>query len=88
MAHVEREGAHRPPRALRDSSAANARHLGHGEGYRYPHDFPDAVTEGSLMPEGLEDVRFYEPSDRGPEGEMAARLRTLRERLAEDPEPF
>jgi putative ATPase len=87
-AHVEREGARRPPLALRDSSRANARHLGHGEGYRYPHDFPDAVVEGSLMPEGLEDLRLYEPSDRGAEGELAARLRGLRERLAEDPEPF
>ena len=72
------EGARRPPLALRDSSAANARGLGHGEGYRYPHDFPEGYAGGSLMPEGLEAVRFYEPTDRGPEGELARRLRALR----------
>jgi putative ATPase len=75
---VEREGARRPPLALRDASAPNARNLGHGTGYRYPHDAPDAVLDESLMPEGLEDVRLFEPTDRGREGELAARLRALR----------
>jgi putative ATPase len=78
MQLVEREGARRPPLALRDASAPNARHLGHGTGYRYPHDAPDGVLDESLMPEGLEDVRLFEPTDRGAEGELAARLRSLR----------
>jgi len=84
MAHVEQHGARRPPLALRDSSRANARNLGHGTGYRYPHDAPDAVVEGSLLPEGMEDVAFYHPSDRGPEGELSQRLRALRARLADE----
>ena len=85
---VEREGARRPPLALRDSSVANARGLGNGTGYQYPHDHPDAVLDGSLLPEGLEGRVFYEPTDRGPEAEMAARLRDLRARLREDEKPF
>lgn len=88
LEHVEREGARRPPLALRDSSRANARNLGHGTGYRYPHDHPDAVLEGSLLPDGMEDTAFYHPTDRGPEGEMSRRLRDLRARLAEDDRPF
>jgi len=88
MERVEREGARRPPLALRDASRANAAHLGHGAGYRYPHDAPDAVLEGSLMPEGLEEVVFYEPTDRGPEGELSARLRALRARLDVRERPF
>ena len=88
LAHVEREGAHRPPPALRDSSAANARGLGHGEGYAYPHDHPDGVLDESLLPEGMEGVSFYAPTGRGPEGELAARLRELRARLREDEHPF
>jgi putative ATPase len=75
---MEREGPRRPPLALRDASRRNAQNLGHGTGYRYPHDFPDGVVPGSLMPEGLEDQRFYSPTDRGPEGEMATRLAKLK----------
>jgi putative ATPase len=90
LAHIQAEGVRPPPLSLRDASGANRRHLGHGEGYRYPHDFPDGVLDESLMPEGLEDLRFYEPTDRGREGELARRLRELRgvDEDAEEPRPF
>jgi putative ATPase len=90
LAHIQAEGVRPPPLSLRDASGANRRHLGHGEGYRYPHDFPDAVLDESLMPEGLEDLRFYQPTDRGREGELARRLRELRgsDEDAEEPRPF
>jgi putative ATPase len=78
MALVEQEGARRPPLALRDSSRPNAVHLGHGQGYRYPHEAPDGVIDESLMPEGLEGTRLYHPTDRGPEGELSRRLERLR----------
>jgi putative ATPase len=66
------------PVHLRGTGYAGAKRLGHGEGYRYPHDFPDAVLPGSLMPDGLEDLRLYHPTDRGPEGRLAERLERLR----------
>jgi putative ATPase len=90
LERVERDGPRRPPLALRDSSRPNARNLGHGEGYRYPHDVPDAVLDESLMPEGLEGVRLFEPTDRGVEAELAERLRRLRDRAApgESDAPF
>jgi putative ATPase len=88
LAQVEREGARRPPLALRDSSVANARGLGNGEGYRYPHDHTDGVLDESLLPEGMEGTTFFTPTDRGPEGELSARLRELRSRLRNDDQPF
>src|SRR5947199_2885380 len=84
LARVEHEGARRPPLALRDGSRPNARFLGHGEGYRYPHDAPDAVLDESLLPAGLEDVRFFRPSERGPEAELWRRLQRLRGREDDD----
>ena len=78
MRHIEERGAARPPLALRDSSAANARFLGHGEGYRNPHGAPDGVLAESLLPDELAGVQCYEPSPRGPEAQRAARLRQLR----------
>ena len=81
---IEREGARRPPLALRDSSRPNARFLGHGEGYAYPHDAPEGVLDESLLPEGLEDRVFFDAGPRGPEAELAARLRRIRGRDAAD----
>jgi putative ATPase len=88
LGQVEREGARRPPLPLRDASVANARGLGNGEGYQYPHDHEDAVLDESLLPEGMEGTTFYTPTDRGPEGELSKRLRELRARLREDDQPF
>ena len=93
MAHVQERGAREPPVALRDASSRNKRNLGHGDGYRYPHDAPDAVLPGSLLPEGLEDLELFTPTDRGVEGRWAERLRELRERgrggePGEEPRPF
>ncbi len=87
MEAVERDGPRRPPLALRDSSRPNARHFGHGEGYNYPHDFPDGVVDESLLPEGMEGRRFYEPTDRGVEAELAERLRQLRDGGTDEGEP-
>ncbi|MCB0872118.1 MAG: replication-associated recombination protein A [Actinobacteria bacterium] len=78
LAHVEQHGPARPPLALRDASAANARHFGHGRGYVNPHSTPHGVRAESLLPEQLDGVRFYHPTTRGREGTMVERLRTLR----------
>ena len=88
MAHIREHGAERPPAALRDASAANKRNFGHGEGYHYPHDFPEAVLDESLLPEGARGTRFYVPTDRGREGELAARLAALREPDEGEEGPF
>ncbi|MFM8828565.1 MAG: replication-associated recombination protein A [Actinomycetota bacterium] len=80
IAQVQGEGARVPPIALRDASSTNRRNLGHGAGYVNPHGTPGRVTGDSCMPEGMEDVRFYEPGGVGPEGELAARLAALRAR--------
>ena len=87
LENVEREGPRRPPLALRDASRPNARFLGHGQGYSDPHRAPDGVLDESLLPEGLEGTRFFTPTDRGPEGELSARLDRLRGRSGEEAEP-
>ena len=40
--------------------------LGYGDGYRYAHDEAGAFAAGEVyLPEGLEGMRWYEPTDRG-----------------------
>ena len=77
-----------PPSRLptsRTPTTPERKKLGRGEGYRYPHDEPDAVTDQPLAPESVRDERFYEPTDRGFEAELRKRLEWLRERLGQRP---
>ena len=57
--------AHRPP-------AARLRSSDRGEGYDYPHDHPEGVSEQELMPPEAEGERFLELSDHGEERELRA----------------
>ncbi|HET7484458.1 MAG TPA: replication-associated recombination protein A [Solirubrobacterales bacterium] len=78
---VRENGAKTPPDYLRDAHYPGAKTLGRGEGYRYAHDEPGGVSDQQLLPEGLEDRRFYTPTDRGFEAELGRRLEALRKRL-------
>jgi putative ATPase len=80
-AEVREHGAKTPPDYLRDSHYPGAAKLGRGSGYRYAHDEPGGVSDQQLLPEGLEDRRFYAPTDRGFEAELGRRLAALRERF-------
>lgn len=56
------------PVHLRDAHYGGARQLGHGEGYRYPHDHPGGWVEQRYRPSGAEDRVYYRPTGRGEEG--------------------
>ena len=57
------------PVHLRDASYPGARRLGHGTGYRYPHDYPGHAVEQEYRPTRFQGNRYYEPSDQGEEAE-------------------
>ena len=80
-AEVRENGAQTPPDYLRDAHYPGARRLGRGAGYRYPHDEPGAVAAQPLLPEGLRDRHFYEPTDRGFEAELGRRLEALKKKF-------
>jgi putative ATPase len=80
-AEVREHGAADPPPHLQDSHYPGAAKLGRGVGYEYPHGLPDGVSDQRLMPEGLEDRRFYEPTDRGFERTLGERLTQLKRSL-------
>ncbi|HEY6731480.1 MAG TPA: replication-associated recombination protein A [Solirubrobacterales bacterium] len=80
-AEVRANGAKTPPDYLRDAHYPGAEKLGRGEGYRYAHDEPDAVSDQPLLPDELRGRRFYEPTDRGFEAELGRRLEELRKKL-------
>jgi putative ATPase len=62
------------PLHIRNAPTGLMKDLGYGKGYRYDHDEPDAVAAQDYMPESLTGRRYYEPSSRGFEAEIAKRL--------------
>jgi len=77
--HEVREGRLLPvPVHLRDKHYAGAKRLGHGEGYQYAHDSPDAIAAQDYL--GVE-REYYRPVDRGYEQELARRLKEIRARV-------
>ena len=69
----------RCPNTCAAGAYQGAKAFGHGEGYEYSHDQPDAWSDQPYLPE---DRRYYEPVGRGFEQEMARRLDELRRRRA------
>ncbi|MGH2772565.1 MAG: replication-associated recombination protein A [Actinomycetota bacterium] len=63
------------PMHLRDASYGASRKLGHGKGYRYPHDHPEGYVDQDYRPPEISGRRYYEPTDRGAEKEIKQRLR-------------
>jgi putative ATPase len=77
-----REGRLLPvPRHLQDSHYPGAKRLGHGKGYEYAHDAPNAIAAQDYL--GV-DREYYRPNERGFEKELAERLEQIRKRLRSD----
>ena len=67
------------PEHLRNAPTRLMKELGYGRDYRYAHDEPDAYAAGeNYFPEGMERPRFYQPTERGLEAKIKARLDDLR----------
>lgn len=53
------------PTHLQDAHYKGAGKLGHGNGYLYAHDYPKHYVKQQYLPDGMEEMRFYLPSDNG-----------------------
>jgi putative ATPase len=79
-AAVEKHGALPVPMHLRNAPTPFMKAEGYGAGYAYPHDAPDAFVATRNLPDGVAEGPFYEPTERGAEGAIAARLAAWRAR--------
>ncbi|HQP91114.1 MAG TPA: replication-associated recombination protein A [Candidatus Omnitrophota bacterium] len=62
------------PRELKDAHYDGAGKLGHGDGYKYAHDFPGHYVKQDYM---KKKIKFYEPQDSGYEKKIKQRLEDL-----------
>ena len=65
------------PAHLQDAHYKSASKLGHGIGYKYAHDYPNHYVKQQYLPDGLEDVKFYEPTDNGYEKQIKTHLKKI-----------
>ena len=71
-----RQDPERPvPLHLRNAVSGLMKAEGYGQGYKYDHDFPEAIASQNHLPEGLEDRVYYHPSNRGAEKAISERLK-------------
>jgi putative ATPase len=74
MAEAQNGPSREVPMHLRDASL-DAESRGHGQGYKYPHDFPGHYAPQRYMPEPKS---FYEPTELGDEKRIKEFLKALR----------
>jgi len=75
---LEETGLTKVPTHLQDASRDGAA-LGHGQDYRYPHEYPGHWVDQAYLPEELSGKTFYEPGEEGAEPDLVERWRYRRQ---------
>ena len=76
---IDSHGALPVPKKLRNAVTSLMKSDGYGDGYKYAHDFEDGVVPGeAYLPDELAGEVLYEPTERGEEVRVKARLLALR----------
>jgi len=82
---VERYGSLDVPLRLRNAPTRLMKELGHGSGYRYAHDEPQAFAAGErYLPDDMPDRRYYLPTTRGLEQRIGEAMERLRHPKADE----
>ena len=66
------------PVHLQDSHYKGAGKLGHGQGYLYAHDYPNHYVKQQYLPDGMEGISFYHPTENGYELKIKEHLSFLK----------
>ncbi|MEO7735635.1 MAG: replication-associated recombination protein A [Kofleriaceae bacterium] len=74
---VNERGSLPVPARFRPGATALDRSMGHGKGYKYPHDFSGHYVPEAYLPDEIVGERIYQPSDSGFEAELASRLAAI-----------
>ncbi|MFT3807359.1 replication-associated recombination protein A [Arenimonas sp.] len=81
MQDAQNSGSLDVPMRLRNAPTRLMKQLGHGEGYRYAHNEPDAYAAGEkYFPDALPARHYYRPAPRGLEIKIAEALEKLRKK--------
>ncbi len=80
MSTIQNSTAEPVPLHLRNAPTRAMKEWGYGKGYQHAHQFSEAITDMSCLPDGLRETRFYHPTERGIEKRIAERMAEIAER--------
>jgi len=75
MKEIRTNGPQSVPLHLRNASTSLQKDWGYGQGYKYPHAYPDAWVEQEYLPGELKGRTFYQAKNLGHEERLNAWLR-------------
>jgi putative ATPase len=78
---VRNNGPKPVPLHLRNASTALQREWGYGQGYKYPHAYPESWADQPYLPEELHGRTFYHPKNQGVEPKLQAWLKARKKKF-------
>lgn len=83
MEYVKNNKTMPVPVHLMDAHYKGAAKLGHGDGYKYAHDYKNHYVKQQYLPDGMEDIKFYYPTQIGYEKNMKEYQEKIRKEAEE-----
>jgi putative ATPase len=74
------------PMHIRNAPTKLMKDAGYGNGYKYPHNYENAIVNQSYLPEKLKARRYYIPTERGFEKTLKERILKINEIKSKLPE--
>ena len=78
MDYVQNHKTPPVPSHLQDTHYKSAGKLGHGDGYKYAHDYKNHYVKQQYLPDTMENEHFYRPSENGYERTIVQHLTRIR----------
>jgi len=74
QSEVRKSGSLPVPKHIRNAPTKLMKDLDYGKGYQYAHDDPEGYLSQDYLPEQLSGNKFYQPTERGYEKNIAERM--------------
>jgi len=74
MGSARDSGSLSPPKHILNAPTALMKDLGCGDGYQYDHNTEEGFSGQNYFPDGMDREKFYSPTERGLEADIAERL--------------